>query len=393
PITCRFDNQYQGEGAGNFNHVRQPEEVSAYPLLTYNAHRPRDRFLISNGREHITFERSQTLATSETPGSFTLSAGNYDFPFEIHLGSAAAETVTGPDHEYHTYKVQAIIERRFSNEFIISRPLRVYKVFELEVDRSWPSSTESIENQWNGNIHCNISIPHRNIPFGSTFPVEISLASSSRDIELVAVTTQVLERHNLKIVATAAESVRHNVHFLTSRKSHIVFSERHDFTVDNYKMSAPERLDGEWRIARPVRLPQTLDACSQTIRSEAVTIDHLLTTTIEFRNSSGCISTITKSFTFNIFMSPIVVREDATVHGRNIQHFLRNKNPPPAYGDHVNDSTILESSELSVNNDCGPPVATRVNIGRLPHEQAYGWEVLENVPSYEAVVCMMVRGT
>lgn len=151
---------------------------------------------------------------------------------------------------------------------------------------------QSIENQWDENIHYNISMPDRNIPFGSTFPVEFWLTPLSEDIKLEAVTIQVLERHDLKIVATAAESIRSNIHFSNSRKNHVVFSERHDFTVENYETPNPELLDVGWRIAKPVRLPQTLDACSQTIRSEIVKIDHVLTTTIELRNPGGCISTV-----------------------------------------------------------------------------------------------------
>ena len=90
-------------------------------------------------------------------------------------------------------------------------------------------------------------------------------------------------------------------------------------------------------------------------------------------------------------MSPTVVGEDAAVHGKDIQLFQRNKSPPPPYGAHVRDSTILESSEVSL--DSGQPMAAGVNIGRHPLEQAYGCQVLGSVPSYEAGVCMMVSGT
>lgn len=132
------------------------------------------------------------------------------------------------------------------------------------------------------------------MPFGSTFPVEFCLTPLTKEIKLLAVTIQVYERHDLKIAATAAESVRNNVHFLNSRKTHIVFSERHDFTVDNYEMSHTELLNAEWRISRSVRLPQRLDACSQTIQSESVKIEHVLTTCIVLRNPGGCISTVSQ---------------------------------------------------------------------------------------------------
>jgi hypothetical protein len=92
-------------------------------------------------------------------------------------------------------------------------------------------------------------------------------------------------------------------------------------------------------------------------------------------------------------MSPNVVGQDSAVHGQDIQQFQRNKIPPPPYGAHVSDSTIFDSSEVSGTDGCGHRTVAEVNIGRLPHEQAYGCEVLESVPSYETAVCMMISGS
>jgi hypothetical protein len=98
--------------------------------------------MTSNDRERITFERNQALAASKTLSSFTLPAGEYDFPFRILLASDTAETITGVNHEYHSYKVQGIIERHFGKDFVIARPLRVYRLSELETDHSWPGYSE-----------------------------------------------------------------------------------------------------------------------------------------------------------------------------------------------------------------------------------------------------------
>lgn len=111
-------------------------------------------------------------------------------------------------------------------------------------------------------------------------------------MKLAAIEIQVLERHDLRIEATAAESVRSNVHFLTSRKTHIVFSERHDLTVENYETPNPEFSDVEWHITKPVHLPRSMDACSQTIRLDHIRIVHFLTTTIELQALDGVVSTV-----------------------------------------------------------------------------------------------------
>lgn len=122
--------------------------------------------------------------------------------------------------------------------------------------------------------------------------MEFWLTPLSKNTKLVAVTIQVLERHNLRIEATATESVRSNINFLTSKKTHILFDERHDLTAESYEMPTPDRVEVQRRIEKDVRLPQTLNACSQTIRSKPVKIDHVLSTTLELQTPDGYISTV-----------------------------------------------------------------------------------------------------
>lgn len=59
--------------------------------------------------------------------SFILPAGQYEFPFDIPLDPNMHETITGPSHEYHSYKVHGVIERRLYRNQIVSEPIRVYR--------------------------------------------------------------------------------------------------------------------------------------------------------------------------------------------------------------------------------------------------------------------------
>jgi hypothetical protein len=77
--------------------------------------------------EETTFERSQNLVFSKTLDYFTLPAGNYEFPIEISLKDAQLETLTGPGHEYHTYTVEVIVERRIQWDLVASEPLMIYQ--------------------------------------------------------------------------------------------------------------------------------------------------------------------------------------------------------------------------------------------------------------------------
>jgi len=82
---------------------------------------------MQNGREYITSISEQPIGSSKKLNSFQLPAGDYEFPFSIPLSGQMLETITGLQHSYHTYHVQAIIERRFRSNSIISRDLRIYQ--------------------------------------------------------------------------------------------------------------------------------------------------------------------------------------------------------------------------------------------------------------------------
>lgn len=61
-----------------------------------------------------------------------LPAGDYDFPFEIPLREILLETVTGPGHNYRTYRLDAIVERTYWKDTIVSQPLRIYNAPDTE---------------------------------------------------------------------------------------------------------------------------------------------------------------------------------------------------------------------------------------------------------------------
>lgn len=60
-----------------------------------------------------------------------MPAGDHAFLFDIPLPSKVFDTVTSANHQYHTYCVEAIIERRFKSDFVVSQPVRIYQVSDL----------------------------------------------------------------------------------------------------------------------------------------------------------------------------------------------------------------------------------------------------------------------
>ena len=88
--------------------------------------------MVTEDRQTVTHEKEQVLASSETRSSFQVPAGYYEFLFDVPLSSNIMETVTGSEHNYHTYQVDAIIERRYWKDIVVSQPLSIYKLPEVE---------------------------------------------------------------------------------------------------------------------------------------------------------------------------------------------------------------------------------------------------------------------
>ena len=107
--------------------------IIRYRLTSYVFDRPIEGVFGSENREQITLERVQPLASSKTLNTFQMPAGEHAFLFDIPLPSKVFDTACGAKHQYHTYRVDAIIERRLKSDFVVSQPVRIYQVSDLEI--------------------------------------------------------------------------------------------------------------------------------------------------------------------------------------------------------------------------------------------------------------------
>ncbi|RJE27620.1 hypothetical protein PHISCL_00045 [Aspergillus sclerotialis] len=91
----------------------------------------------------------------------------------------------------------------------------------------------------------------------------------------------------------------------------------------------------EWRLNKLVRLPRSLDSCSQTISTKPIKITHALVITAEFQGSNGQIlAKVNENIPFRVYMTPDTIGEDAVVYGQDIQSLQERGSPPPPYGNH-----------------------------------------------------------
>ncbi|CAG8909909.1 unnamed protein product [Penicillium egyptiacum] len=342
---------------------------------------PIEGILGSDSREQITFEREQPLASSKTLSAFQMPAGEHAFLFDIPLPSKIFDTATGANHQYHTYRVEGVIERRLKSDFVVSQPVRIYQVSDLETSYSRPHCPLTLEGHSNENIQYCLSITDRNVPFGCTFPVECWFAPLLKYAKLNTVTIKVIEKQTARLEATAAESVRHNMRFITAAQTQTVFSKTIDLSQDESPVDGSEI---EWRFTTPVSLPQSLNACSQSMSTRHIKITHELSVTAEFHDEAGGgAAAITEVMPFKIYMTPNVIGDDASVHGQDMQHIQGSQSPPPAYSDRFSDLIVAVGTQMDLH---GPPMLVEINSARSSSEQSASIHAMEPVPRYEEVV-------
>ncbi|KAJ5698374.1 hypothetical protein N7462_000379 [Penicillium macrosclerotiorum] len=291
----------------------------------------------------LTFEQTQVLATSKKSGSFQLSAGKYEFPFEFCLERGMGESLMGPGHQYHAYEVCGVITRQFGGDSVITTPLQIYYTPSQFMDDLWGLSPVSIDNYWEGRVHYNISIPNRDIPFGSIFPVNLWFVPLSKSITLKTITIEVEEQHILRITPSAADSIRYNSAFFRAKRNHIIF--REVYGVEDYVTTESDISDVEWSTTKSVHLPQDLKACTQRVDLDEIKVSHSLKIIIEMQDTDGRIPKIIGCIPFNIYMSPQNILENGDVYQRDLREPQDDKTmTPPLYGDHLGDCRIPDHS-------------------------------------------------
>ncbi|KAL4749785.1 hypothetical protein BDW72DRAFT_204451 [Aspergillus terricola var. indicus] len=278
--------------AANFqkNCIRSPADVGRFSLSLIRAASfkriavriigemriPQYGLFLGGTREQVTFECSQTIASSKTREFFTMSKGDYEFLFEIPLSGALYDTLTGPKHEYHAYRVEVSVDRWMWPNLVISQPLRVYR---------YPNTNQqeqAVKSCSNQGLGYHLSIPDTLVPHGSAFPVECWFRLSE-GVVVSGLTIRVIERHRLCFTATAIQAAQYDIHCTTSDAHHVIVEETYSYED---RLMLPEDMKVQ-QISVPVRLPTSDGACSQSYSSRNIQIEHVLAIEAESRNKDG----------------------------------------------------------------------------------------------------------
>ncbi|PYH76162.1 hypothetical protein BO82DRAFT_426920 [Aspergillus uvarum CBS 121591] len=258
----------------------------------------------------ITFERSQTLATSRDK-SFLMPRG---MSFELPLSREMPETVTGVGHKYHSYEVQSIMVHRNSHLDVVSaHPIRLHRL---------PRSIQ-------GDLLDQVSAPPN--PFRSELSVRVEFHALRTDFSPGKITLQVLETHLLKITPMASESITHNSVLSTiTRKGHAIVRETYENSKNTTTQSF-DLLDSEWTTTALVHLPQSFQACTQNLQSEVIQVHHKLKFAVEFAAERAQRKKTVGGIPFQIYMSPYTVMEHDLVYrqttSKSWRLVLRSRHP------------------------------------------------------------------
>ncbi|KGO78343.1 hypothetical protein PITC_059560 [Penicillium italicum] len=293
-----------------------------------------------------------------------MPAGDHEFLFDIPLP-------------------KAIIERRLKSDFVVSQPVRIYHVSNLETTYLRPHCPLTLEGNSKENIQYCLSINDRNVPFGCTFPVECWFAPLLKYAKLNTVTIKVIEKQYAQLMATAAESVRYNTRFITAAQTQTVFSKAIDFSQGD-ESPVDDLSEIEWRFTTPVSLPRNLSACSQSISTRHLKITHELSITAQFCDEAGGVTAeITVVIPFKIYMTPNPIGENESIHGQDIQLFQESQCPPPAYSDRFSDLIVSAATQLDL---CEHPMLAEINSTCSSSEQSAIVHPMEPAPRYEQAV-------
>lgn len=148
-------------------------------------------------------------------------------------------------------------------------------------------SIQAIERQSDYGLHYCISLPDSNIPFASKFPVKCSFIPLSKNLRLETVSIFVVEKHNLQVDATAAESALHNVLKITTSGTSVISQSEYNYHHQTVGVSPTEddTSSGEWNLSLPVQLPESFSLASQSMCTRAIQIAHYLVVKVVLQNT------------------------------------------------------------------------------------------------------------
>ncbi|OJJ95668.1 hypothetical protein ASPACDRAFT_1859908 [Aspergillus aculeatus ATCC 16872] len=111
----------------------------------------------------------------------------------------------------------------------------------------------------------------------------MGIQAPSKDVDLSALTLEVIESHHIRLNATAAQAAL-NIMSVSASRTHSLFREMLSPVEENGSVSYTGT---EWAVSSRVALPRSVSLCSQSVRTKMIAIDHALEVRAKFRDRNG----------------------------------------------------------------------------------------------------------
>ncbi|KAL8872247.1 MAG: hypothetical protein Q9174_002094 [Haloplaca sp. 1 TL-2023] len=269
-----------------------------------------------------------------TKRSDTLSAGNYEFPFDYVIPGNYPESIEGLA-DWIVYRMKATIDRGLLAQNVLARKhLRIVRTLATTAEELF--SDMAIENIWEGKVNYTLSTPSKGVVFGTAILANFKLASQLKGLTIGQVETRVCE--NQKTTFESKKGIK------KPPVTRIVAEDQFEYPQDQ----ATQCVDGQdsWIFSRSLSLPRSLKQCLQTVDALGIRVSHKLVFKVKLINPDGHVSALHATLPIHIFLSPTLpLNEDQNtiMPGPGIadpRAFAIGA--PPIYGEHQLDRLFGE---------------------------------------------------
>ncbi|KAH8734181.1 arrestin domain-containing protein [Ilyonectria robusta] len=282
----------------------------------------------------------------------TLSAGNYEWPFEYLLAGDAAESIEGIPEVYLTYTLKAsIIRSKFARDLHARKQLRIIRTLSTNSLEFMYAMT--IENVWLNKLDYSISIPSKAAVFGGSVQLKMRFTPLVKGLEIKNITATLLEIRECHVPnLTFPHDKKHRTERIVSTWEFTVSTE------EDWQNTIEETSQEGWVLTRMLDLPEKLGECIQDLDIHGIKVRHKIKVFVPLINADGHCSELAVALPVYIFISPNMPldKQGKLVRQSPRESTIETENEVlPGYGDHILDQ-LYEDSDNCEN--VGPQLQT-----------------------------------
>jgi len=270
----------------------------------------------------------------------TLTAGNYEWPFELMLPGDVAESIEGLREANITYKLKATVARgKLAYDLHAYKRLRIIRTLK-------PSALEflhamSVENIWPNKIEYSIVVPQKAVVFGSSIPLETRFSPLLKGLELGDVTIRLMEVHDIIVHSPAGNPMKE------LRKEREVSMWTIPMSREEHWQDMIDDTGQEgWVMSTTLDLPRKLGKCLQDVNAKGIKVRHKLKLVVALKNPDGHVSELRATLPVTIFISPNMPLDEEGNLVRQLPQGVTSESvavvAPPSYSEHFLDQLYDE---------------------------------------------------